>query len=135
MFLMALCASLFIASCKEAPSAPKTSMMKQVMKIHDDLMPKMGEMGMLIKELDAKADTTATGRKYEVAKQKLKNGYDGMMSWMQDFGGQFTTDEIIRGKELTPSKMKLLNKELLEVKDLEKLMLSGISEAKALLSK
>ena len=124
-------------SCKEEKKTETTtvenSQMKEVMAIHDEVMPKMGEVGKLVGQLKPMVDTTAQGKQYEKAMKELQAANDSMMKWMQDFGDQFDSDEILNGKELSEQKKLLLNVEEENIKIVKKQIEASISNAEALL--
>ncbi|WP_378184951.1 hypothetical protein ACE939_08790 [Aquimarina sp. W85] len=109
--------------------------MQEIVNVHDEVMPKMGEMSALIKNLESKIDTTAATQKYKVAQQNLKDGYDFMMEWMSDFSQKFPHDEKNKkySKEELASKMKMLDEEETEVKKLKDHINSSIENAKSVL--
>ena len=61
-----------IYSCKEDKKSETLSQMKQVMNMHDEVMPKMGAMAKLAGELSSKEDSTATGMQYKAARKDLQ---------------------------------------------------------------
>ncbi|MFL1896745.1 hypothetical protein ACJRPK_13650 [Aquimarina sp. 2-A2] len=109
--------------------------MQEIIDVHDEVMPKMGEMSALIKNLESKIDTTNATRNYKQAQQNLKDGYDFMMEWMSDFSQKFPHDE--KNKELSKeelnAKMKILEQEEVEVKELRDQINSSIQNAKSVL--
>ncbi len=111
-------------------------LMQQVIDVHDEVMPKMGEMSTLIRELEAKIDTTANGQRYAKTQQDVKDAYDYMMTWMGDFSNTFPheTDDKI-SKEKLSSQIKLLKEEDIKVKKLRDQINSSIKNAKELLEK
>lgn len=124
-------------SCKEekkTEAAPVVStQMKEVMAIHDEVMPKMGKVGRLVGQLKPMVDTTAQGKRYEKAMKDLQAANASMMKWMQDFGDQFDSDEIMNGKELSEQKKLLLNVEEENIKVVKQQIESSITNAEALL--
>jgi enamine deaminase RidA (YjgF/YER057c/UK114 family) len=111
--------------------------MKKVIDVHDEVMPKMGEMSNLIKELESKIDTTVQGKSYAKAQQDVKDAYDFMMTWMSDFSDKFPHEEE-GGKadsEKISSQMKLLREEEIKVHSLKDQINSSITNAKQLLEK
>jgi len=131
------CLAVTVLSCNKTAKETATSepdMMKEVMAVHDELMPKMGEMGMLITKLENKAATAEAPEKYTEAKEGLQEGYDAMMTWMQDFGTRFSMEDIHKGKELSPEKKELLKEEMKSVKALKDKMLGSIKTAKEVLA-
>ena len=127
---------VFSLSCKqEKKEAVQSTQMQNVMAIHDEVMPKMGKLGKLVGELKSKVDTTETGKQYEVAMKDLQDAHDSMMDWMRGFGNRFDSDEILKGKELTPQKQKWLDEEEEKVKAMREQINSSIERAEALLGK
>lgn len=108
--LFILCTGIVIlaTSCKEQ-SEP--NQMKNVMAIHDEVMPKMGKMGSLVAQLRKKIDSDQGGVIEKKAMEDLQEANASMMDWMQDFGDRFDSDEILNGKELTEQKKQWLNEE------------------------
>ncbi len=135
--LLFLAIGAMVTSCKQEKKTETkpadSSQMKEVMAIHDEVMPKMGEVGKLVSQLKPLIDTTAQGRKYESAMKELQASNESMMKWMQDFGDQFDSDEIMNGKELTEQKKLLLNVEEENIKAVKKQIETGIANAEALL--
>ncbi len=123
-------------SCKEdkkkdAPSGD--NQMKEVMAIHDEVMPKMGNIGKLVATLKSEVDSTAQGIEYEKAMIDLQEGNKAMMDWMQGFGDRFDSDEIMKGKMLSEEKKQWLNEEEDKIKAVRDQINSGIENAEKLL--
>ena len=125
---------VFLFSCKEKKEAEDTlTQMKEVMAIHDEVMPKMGTIGKLVAELKPKVDSTESGIAYEVAMKDLQAAHKSMMDWMKGFGDRFTSDEILNGAELTEEKKMWLNEEEEKVKALKEQINTSIKNAEKLL--
>lgn len=137
ILVLSIVLSLCMIGCKEekkTEAAPMVSnQMKEVMAIHDEVMPKMGKVGRLVGKLKPMVDTTAQGKRYEKAMKDLQNANTSMMKWMQDFGDQFDSDEIMNGKELSEQKKLLLNVEEENIKVVKQRIESSITNAEALL--
>ena len=112
-------------------------LMQKVIDVHDEVMPKMGEMSSLIKNLETKIDTTSQGKSYAKAQQDVKDAYDFMMTWMSDFSDKFPYEE--EGTKTDPEKLssqlKLLKEEEVKVNKLRDQINSSITNAKQLLQK
>ena len=135
LFAFTFVLTTLLISCKqEKKQDDKPTQMEQVMAIHDEVMPKMSTINNLIQKLEPKIDTTQAGLKYEQAKKDLEGAHTFMMTWMQDFGGRFDSDEIMKGKELTDEKKKWLDEEEAKVKDLQNKINSSIKNAENLLN-
>lgn len=135
--ILSMALSLLTVGCKEEKKPEATpvanNQMKEVMAIHDEVMPKMGKVGRLVGKLKAMVDTTEQGKRYEKAMRDLQTANTSMMKWMQDFGDQFDSDEILNGKELSEQKKLLLNVEEDNIKKVKQQIESSIAAAEALL--
>lgn len=93
---------VFSVSCDKKPSKEAqafNSAFKEVMAVHDEVMPKMNEMGKLSSELKTKIDTTAVGKTYQKALDSLGNAHSVMMAWMEDFSNKFPyAEDRLKGK-------------------------------------
>ncbi len=129
LFLSALITLTY--SCKEENK--ENSQMKQVMAIHDEVMPKMGTIGKLVSQLDEKITNDPASDSLADAREDLKAAHKAMMDWMKGFGERFDGDEILKGKALTPEKQKWLDEEEAKVKALRDQINTSISRAQELL--
>lgn len=137
-FLYTILAILFLSvSCNQLSKEEQEFdvLMQQVIDVHDEVMPKMGEMSTLIKDLEAKVDTTAQGQTYAKAQQGVKDAYDFMMTWMGDFSTKFPHEKEYNkiDSEKLASQMKLLQEEKVTVDRLKEQINSSIENAKQLL--
>lgn len=107
------------------------ALMKNVMAVHDEVMPKMGEINTLIGQLEAKADTTELGQKFADAKKELETASTGMMDWMQGFGEKFEVGENVTDSLL--QKLEMLKTEQESIQKVKEQINSSIEKAKALL--
>jgi hypothetical protein len=124
---------LLILSCKEKKETETLTQMKEVMAIHDEVMPKMGTIGKLVGELKPMVDSTETGVAYEMAMKDLQAAHKSMMDWMKGFGDRFTSDEILNGAELTEEKQIWLDEEEKKVIALKEQINRSIENAEKLL--
>ncbi|WP_159090948.1 hypothetical protein [Aquimarina aquimarini] len=135
----ALLALLICVSCNQLSKEEQEFdvLMQKVIDVHDEVMPKMGEMSSLIKDLESKIDTTAQGQSYAKAQKDVKDAYDFMMTWMSDFSDQFPHEEESSktDPEKLSSQMKLLKEEEVKVTKLKEQINSSIENAKQLLQK
>jgi len=132
--LVALVILGLIGSCKEEKKSDVISQMKQVMNMHDEVMPKMGAMAKLAGQLSNKEDSTEMGMKYKTARRDLQAARDSMMQWMQDFANKFDTDEVMKGKELSAQKQIWLDEEEERMKAVRDQINSSIEKAENLLN-
>ncbi len=130
---------LLIVSCNQLSKEEQEfdDLMQKVIDVHDEVMPKMGEMSSLIKNLEAKIDTTSTGQTYANAQKKLKDSYDFMMNWMSDFSNKFPHNENVtpEDEEKFNLKLEILREEKIEVNKLRDQINASIDNAKKLLEK
>ena len=120
-------------SCKsEEKKTNEETRMERVISVHDEMMPKMGTIGKLIRALEQKADSTA-GEPYKFAQDDLENAYTYMMDWMKGFGDRFDSDEIMNGKALSKQKEAWLIEEEEKVTIMRDMINNSITNAEALL--
>ena len=120
-------------SCKsEEKKTNEETRMERVISVHDEMMPKMGTIGKLIRALEHKADSTA-GEPYKFAQDDLENAYTYMMDWMKGFGDRFDSDEIMNGKALSKQKEAWLIEEEEKVTIMRDMINNSITNAEALL--
>lgn len=124
--------SLWTISCKDEK---ETSQMKEVLAIHDEVMPKMGTIGKLMGELDKKIEGGNHVDDFLTAREDLKLAHKAMMDWMKGFGNRFDSEEIMKGKALSAEKQKWLDEEETKVKSLRDQINSSIKKAENLLNK
>jgi len=128
-------AKCVIFACKEDKKAsPESDPMKQVMAVHDEVMPKLGKIGSLVAQLRKKIDSDQGGAVEKKAMEDLQDANVSMMEWMQGFGDRFDSEEIINGKALTEEKKQWLKEEEEKVKIVAEKINSSIAKAEALLS-
>lgn len=135
--LLVLCIASLISltSCKEEKKTEEPSRMEHVMKIHDEVMPKMGTLGKLVSQLKPMADSLGAESIEAKAMKDLQNANKAMMDWMQGFGTRFDADEIMKGKELTEEKKKWLLEEEEKVNKVKTDINSSIERAEEILNK
>ena len=128
--------SIVLISCKADRKNTENeteSKMELVLEIHDEVMPKMSTIGKLVGELKPKVDSSDQGLKYQKAMEDLQLSHKSMMDWMRGFGNRFDSDEILRGKELSPQKKEWLLEEEVKVKALRDQINGSIERAEQLL--
>lgn len=134
--LVALLFTITIMACKQDTKvSPESDQMKQVMAVHDEVMPKLGKIGSLVAQLRKKIDSDQGGALEKKAMEDLQDANVSMMEWMQGFGDRFDSDEIINGKPLTEEKKQWLKEEEEKVKIVAEKINSSIANAEELLSK
>ncbi|SNS64989.1 hypothetical protein SAMN06295967_11523 [Belliella buryatensis] len=92
---------LFLFSCDESKEEANQRLRAEVIQIHDEVMPFMGDLKSLRKEIVAKADELKSSSESDntqkvqelilLAKQ-LDEAFDGMFVWMRQF--KQSTDDM-----------------------------------------
>jgi len=128
-----------LSSCNQQPKEEQEfdALMEKVIGVHDEVMPKLGEISALIKKMKPKIDTTTASKPYKNAEKELKRSYDSMMEWMSDFSKKFPYDQenSFSTKEEYRAKMDLLKEEDVEINKVKDQINYSIDLAKKLLEK
>ncbi|MEQ9303167.1 MAG: hypothetical protein RJQ14_04565 [Marinoscillum sp.] len=94
---------LFVASCsspKKAETEEKPDIKTEVLDIHDEVMPKMGELRATQKKLLVLADSSVAdsimASKYRALANDIKLANEGMMDWMRNYDPEYegTEEEV-----------------------------------------
>lgn len=133
LFLVLSCL-LTVFSCKEEKTVEGPTQMEKVMAVHDEVMPKMGELGKLVGKLKPMADSLGMDSQQGKAMLELQDANRSMMDWMQGIGKRFDADEIMKGKVLTEEKQKWLDEEEEKVNAVKEKINTSIANAKAILA-
>jgi len=110
------------------------ALMQNVIEVHDEVMPKMGEISSLIQKLELKIDTTTNGKLHAKAQQDLKDSYDFMMNWMTGFSEKFPHTEEKKVSKDILDQIKLLKEEEIKVGELRNQINTSIKNANTLLN-
>lgn len=123
---------MFVVSCGNGNNEKEIfdNLKKDVLAVHDEVMPKMGKINTLIGELKKKIDTTEAGKKYETAKKDLEESHKMMMDWMKDFGDHFSGSIA---KDSLAKKIQMLKEEGVKVDKLKEKINLSIKNAEAIL--
>jgi hypothetical protein len=101
-FLVGLVLLVMVGSCTQERVDQNQLLKQEVIDIHDEVMPKMGELRSLKKSLLEQADALETeniGSNQEVINRMrqyavdLENAFDGMFVWMRQFNSNFEGSE------------------------------------------
>ena len=109
----------------------------EMMVIHDDVMPKMGQINKLSrtlrKHLKNNKETIAENevQKIEASVKLLTDAHDGMMEWMNVNGG-FTKLRSVRADKDHAGVLKYIEKETASIENVKKMMLESIKSGEAL---
>ncbi|MFN3802128.1 hypothetical protein [Belliella pelovolcani] len=92
---------LFLFSCGESKEEANQRLRAEVIEIHDEVMPFMGDLKTLRKKIAAKADELESSSESDNAEKvqelrllakQLDEAFDGMFVWMRQF--KQNTDEM-----------------------------------------
>lgn len=140
--LTLFCIAIIAVSCNENQKSKAESQFKKeinkAIEVHDNVMPKMGEINQKIRSLDTLAGVDSLTIKK--SKKRLQDAHDEMMTWMRDFSNAFSTKEIKEGLQtekadsikIKTNTAKNYRESALKMKESVN---SSIEEAKKLLNK
>ncbi|AGC76814.1 hypothetical protein LX97_01474 [Nonlabens dokdonensis] len=147
IYLIAI-AVLTLTSCKKEVTEEEKALATQIetydalmaeaMEVHDEIMPKMGELMELKGEITEKAEAGELSDQTAISStaEELKASHNGMMTWMKDYSEKFPYgDPSPETKEAIDKKMPVLEQEVEEIKNLRDKTMKAIDNAKALLNK
>ena len=141
-------ALLTLTACKNEPTKEEIALQEQIetydslmteaMDVHDEIMPKMGELMELKGELVASKEGAELSddqlMKLDATASNLKSSHDGMMDWMADYSEKFPYGEPSPETKADLDKMMpVLEQEVVEIKELRDHTLTAIDNAKELL--
>lgn len=98
--------AILLVACQEKPKETDV-LYKKVMEVHDEIMPKMGDIMKLKKQLEEKLAELDTATEIDRTKideieraiADLDNSHEEMMSWMRQFDRDFegmVNEEILK---------------------------------------
>jgi len=127
--LLLLLATFFVLNAC-GPKGPSESqkMRDEIIAVHDEVMPKMGELKSQEKEALAKAEVTSTEEPLDTAKVEaykslaydLNHAHDAMFDWMHQYeteDGELAAEELKVYLEGQLTKVKEVNLEVKEALD------------------
>lgn len=117
---------------------PKEELQEQIIAVHDEVMPKMGELRKVMKQLEAKADSIigadpeAMQRANELLNlaSDISNANESMMIWMRNFDPTMIKTETDGDKV-----MAYLNDQMQKIEKVRDDMLNSLTAGKASLAK
>ncbi|MFM1878651.1 MAG: hypothetical protein RLZZ241_1517 [Bacteroidota bacterium] len=133
LIIASLILGISISSCKSGSDKQEPSKMEAVMAVHDEVMPKMSEIGKLVSQLKPLADSTENGLPYLKAMTDLQAAHASMMDWMKGFGDRFNYEEIMEGKPLSDQKQAWILEEEVKVNAMRDQINTSIAAATSLL--
>jgi hypothetical protein len=127
--LILLLITIVFFSCSKEND--KEALYKEVITLHDEVMPKMEEVSKLSQDLKMKAETISSNKSSDKSDltpinksiEDLANSSRNMMKWMREFNSSYDTLP-------EEAAVKYLKEEKLEIEQVKKDMLSAIEEGK-----
>ena len=128
---------MFTISCSEKKQSAQEALKDKVMAIHDEIMPKMGDIMKYKKELNAKIKALTEAGAEENADQieelkkgveGLENSHEGMMNWMHQYNSNFED-------KVQEEVMAYLKDQMTKIEDVAKTTNSALKKAEELLAK
>ncbi|MBZ9628943.1 hypothetical protein LB456_07630 [Psychroflexus sp. CAK57W] len=148
--ILSLAVLVIASSCQQEQSEDAKAFdaqMKETIKIHDEVMPKLSEINSMISRLETEKEkmqeaeevNTEKVELYDKAIADLKNSHDLMMSWMENFSTTFSRTEINTGlatqdKDSIKAKQEMLNVQYKSAEEMRKAIADAIENAQALLA-
>ena len=126
-----------MSSCGDKKQSAQEALKDKVMAVHDEIMPKMGDIMKYKKELNAKIKTLTEAGAEENADQidelkkaveGLENSHEGMMNWMHQYNSNFED-------KVQEEVMAYLKDQMTKIEDVAKTTNSALKKAKELLAK
>jgi len=120
--LILLLASALISGCKESES-PRQKLFKEVMAIHDHVMPKTADINKLSRQIKAimpELEEPFVSRA-QVQVQQLDAADEAMMSWMDEFNPPNTEEKAI----------DYLKQEKVVISEVRDIMLKSLEDGQA----
>ena len=121
-------------SCEEKKKEAQDVLYDQVMEVHDEIMPKMGDIMKYKKQLKSKVDALAENAEMNSEKiselqqaiAELDNSHEEMMAWMREFNPDF---EGLVSEEI----MKYLDEQKAKIEQVGKVTYAALNHAEKLL--
>lgn len=129
-FIVVLIAILVACGGAKEEKDPVSDLKEEVIAVHDEVMPKMGELRKVEKLLRSKADSLSeadslVANRHVAAADAIEHANEGMMNWMRNFDPNFegTEEEIL----------KYLDDQKKSIEQVKQKMLQSLDTGKALL--
>lgn len=114
-FLIIIFGIFITASCSNKKKDSVASLKEEVMALHDEVMPKMGELHKTQKQLLTLADSAGGGslaaQKYRELAETIELANESMMDWMRNYepnyaGTEQEIREYLEGQKTSISRVK-----------------------------
>ena len=116
---------MLFSSCENKDKIAMQQLFDQVMKVHDEVMPKMDDIHDAKKALKEKLSTADSTLVFSSIKE-LDNADEAMMVWMQEFNSSYETMPVEEQK-------KYLNTEMEKINKVKEIMLAAIDNAQKII--
>ncbi|MEQ9297013.1 MAG: hypothetical protein RIF33_00545 [Cyclobacteriaceae bacterium] len=104
-FLSTLIAVVFFTSCGDGGQAEREKLRDEVMALHDEVMPKMGDLRKTRKSLEALADSlamdslqAAQAQEFRAIAKEIGDANESMMAWMRQYEPSVMEDGTPHGE-------------------------------------
>lgn len=124
-------------SCAEDTSEKRAEydqLFDDVLEVHDEIMPKMGEISSLSQQLSKMADTSEAPKPYLGARAQLKEADSLMMTWMRSFSDEFVKNKSAlkeMNNQQLQKQIEALEEEREEVEAMKNAINSSLENARA----
>ena len=126
---------LILISCQKNPKkSQEFAQLERILKLHDEVMPEMGNISRLIDALERDFQSDSTQIALNAAVAELKSANSAMIQWMIDFSETFTTDEITGKIMISMDKQSILDSYEVSALSLKEKILSAIKQANAVMN-
>ncbi|NEV92625.1 hypothetical protein G3567_00495 [Psychroflexus sp. YR1-1] len=147
--ILSIAVLVSLSSCQEEKSEDAKAFeaqMKETIKIHDEVMPKLSTINSMISRLESEKDKVAEAETnteeialYDEAIADLEKSHELMMSWMKNFSYSFSRTEINQGlattdKDSVKAKLENLNTQYKSAEEMRDFINASIENAQALLA-
>ncbi|SDG40127.1 hypothetical protein [Psychroflexus sediminis] len=147
--ILSIAVLVSVSSCQEEKSEDAKAFeaqMKETIKIHDEVMPKLSTINSMISRLEREkeevAETETSSEEvalYNEAIADLEKSHDLMMSWMKNFSYSFSRTEINQGlatidRDSVKAKLENLQIQYKSAEEMRDFTNESIENAQALLA-
>lgn len=147
--ILSIAVLVSVSSCQEEKSEEAKAFetqMKETIKIHDEVMPKLSTINSMISRLESEKEKVAEAEAnaeeielYNKAIADLEKSHELMMSWMKNFSYSFSRTEINQGlattdKDSVKAKLENLHTQYKSAEEMRDFTNASVENAQALLA-
>ena len=103
--LIAILYVLIVSACGDGGKAEREALRDEVFAIHDEVMPKMGDLRKVRKSLESLADSLASdplgaaqAQEFRAIAKEIADANESMMAWMRQFEPDIMEDGTPHGE-------------------------------------